>query len=253
MSTLGKVAMGIIIAKGVDKVMAGNNNIGGSGISDMLGGLMGGSNNNTSTSGTDLGSLLGGLMGGNNNTQGGSSTGGLSDLMSSLGGAQGGGGLGGLLSSLAGGGTQQSNNNNNTPDFGSLFNDALQGKEPEKVSPDDEKTAELLLRAMISAAKSDGTLDDDEQKKIADHLGEISDEEAALVQQAFQAPLDLDGLVASVPAGLEKQVYLMSLLAIDLDSKEEAVYLDKLRDGLKLSYADSNEIHDQLNAPKLYS
>ena len=249
MGTLGKVAMGIIVAKGVGKVMGGGNNSGG-GLGDMLGGLMGGGSNTGNSGAGGLGGMLGSLMGGSNNAQGGSG-GGLADLMGSLGGAQGGGGLGGLLGSLAGG--AQQGGNNGAPDFGSMFNDVLQGKEPEQVSADDEKTAELLLRAMISAAKCDGNLDEAEQKRIAEHLGDISDEEAAFVQQEFQAPLDLDGLVASVPSGLEQQVYLMSLLAIDLDSQEEAVYLYKLREGLKLSRDDSNAIHEQLNAPKLYN
>jgi len=45
----------------------------------------------------------------------------------------------------------------------------------------------------------------------------------------------------------------MSLMAIDLDSQEEAVYLDSLRKGLNLSEQASNHIHEQLGAPKLYA
>ena len=284
MGTLGKVAMGVIVAKGVGKVMGGTGGAGG-GLGGLLGGLAGGGGSagglggllggltggNNAQAGGGLGGLLGGLTGG---AQGGSQAGGLGDLLGSLtGGAQGNqasagglggllaglaggqggaaGGLGGLLSSLGGGTAPQQGSG--TPDFGSMFNDALQGKEPEQVSQSDEDNAAIMLRAMISAAKADGELDAEEQRKITEHLGDVSPEEAEFVRNELQAPLDLDGLVASVPSGLEQQVYLMSLMAIDLDSQEEAVYLDSLRNGLNISEQASNHIHEQLGAPQLYS
>lgn len=292
MGTLGKVAMGVIVAKGVGKVMGGAGG-GGGGLGGLLGGLTGGG-----ASGGGLGGLLGGLTGGNNAQAGG---GGLGGLLGGLtGGAQGGagGGLGGLLGSLTGGGAQSGNQasagglggllagltggaggaaaggaaagglggllsslggatapqqGSSTPDFGSMFNSALQGNEPEQVSQTDEQNAAILLKAMISAAKADGVLDDEEKRKITEHLGDVSEEEAAFVSNELQAPLDLNGLVASVPSGLEQQVYLMSLMAIDLDSKEEAVYLDNLRKGLNITEQASNQIHEKLGAPQLYS
>ena len=289
MGTLGKVAMGVIVAKGVGKVMGGAGGNAGGGLGGLLGGLTGGSaggagglggllsgltgGNNAQAGGGGLGGLLGGLTGG---AQGGSQAGGLGGLLAGLTGGQGGnqasaGGLGGLLAGLAGGqgggaaagglggllgslgGATAPQQGSSTPDFGSMFNDALQGKEPEQVSQTDEQNAAILLRAMISAAKADGQLDEEEKRKITEHLGDVSEEEATFVRNELQAPLDLDGLVASVPSGLEQQVYLMSLMAIDLDSKEEAVYLDSLRRGLNISEQVSNSIHEQLGAPQLYS
>jgi len=266
MGTLGKVAMGVIVAKGVGKVMGNNANTSGGGLGDMLGSLMGGNANQAgglggllgslaggnaqAGSNAGLGGLLGGILGGNTNQAGGSA-GGLGDLLAGLSGQAGGGGLGGLLGSL--GGATAANTSSSTPDFGSMFNAALQGKEPEQISQQDEDNAAILLRAMISAAKADGELDASEQQKITEHLGDVSDEEANFVQQELQAPLDLEGLIASVPSGLEQQVYLMSLMSITLDSKEEAVYLDGLRRGLNISEQASNEIHEKLGAPTLYS
>jgi len=294
MGTLGKVAMGVIVAKGVGKVMGGAGGAGG-GLGGLLGGLTGGSGassgglggllggltgggNNAQAGGGGLGGLLGGLTGGSqggaqsgglggmlgglmggNNAQAGNqaSAGGLGGLLSGLAGqGQSGaaaGGLGGLLGSLGGASAPQQQGASSPTDFGAMFNDALQGKEPEQVSDTDEQNAAVLLRAMISAAKSDGELDSEEQRKITEHLGDVSEEEAAFVRHELAAPMDLDGLVASVPSGLEQQVYLMSLMAIDLDSKEEAVYLDSLRKGLNMSEQASNHIHDQLGAPKLYA
>ena len=289
MGTLGKVAMGVIVAKGVGKVMGGAGGAGG-GLGGLLGGLAGGNSassagglggllggltgGNQQQSGGGLGGLLGGLTGGQqggaqagglggllgglmggNNAQAGGQAGGLGDLLSGLAGqgqtGAAAGGLGGLLGQL--GGATAPQQGSSTPDFGSMFNDALMGKEPEQVSQSDEENAAVLLRAMISAAKADGELDAEEQRKITEHLGEVSAEEAEFVRNELQAPLDLDGLIASVPSGLEQQTYLMSLMAIDLDSKEEAVYLDALRRGLNISEQASNSIHEQLGAPQLYS
>lgn len=240
MGTLGKVAMGVIIAKGVGKMISGSS--GGS-------------------SGGGLGGLLGGLTGG---SSGGSSSGGLGGLLGGLtGGSSSGGGLGGLLDSLGGkpgqatpygtnAATNTTNNNGGPRDFGDLFNTALQGKEPE-VNEADERNAKLMLRAMISAAKADGNLDSEEQAKITEHLQDATEEEIDFVRQELQAPVDLEGMIRDVPAGMEKQVYLMSLLGISLDTKEEAIYLDKLAQGLNISHEESNRIHDQLGAPKLYN
>ena len=291
MGTLGKVAMGVIVAKGVGKVMGGTSGSSGGGLGGLLGSLAGGGAVGTG----GLGGLLGGLTGGNSaqagngglggllgsltgSAQSGSQASGLGGLLGGLmGAAQGGnnqaspgglggllagltsgqaggtaaGGLGGLLGSL--GGATAPQQDSSTPDFGSMFNDALQGKEPEKVSQTDERNAAVLLRAMISAAKADGQLDEEEKRKITEHLVDISEEEATFVHNELSASLDLDGLVASVPNGLEQQVYLMSLMAIDLDTKEEAQYLDGLRRGLNISEQASNGIHEQLGAPQLYS
>ncbi|PID46736.1 MAG: protein YebE [Proteobacteria bacterium] len=265
MKTLGKVAMGVIMAKGVGKVLnGGNSSNAGGGLGGMLGGLMGGNNSQgglgsllgqltgggNAQSGGGLGGLLGSVLGGG---QQGGSGGGIGDLIAGLSGqgaAASTGGLGGLLSQL-GGATAPAQGGQR--DFGKMFNDALAGKEPEQVSQQDEKNAEILLRAMISATKADGELSDDEQAKITEHLGDVSAEEAEFVRNELAAPMDINGLVASVPAGLEQQVYLMSLMAITLDTKEEAVYLDSLRQGLKLSEQVCNDIHTKLGAPTLYN
>ncbi|MCK5810274.1 MAG: tellurite resistance TerB family protein [Cocleimonas sp.] len=232
MGTLGKVAMGIIVAKGMSKVMGGNSSGGG-----LLGGLLGGQGSQRQGGG-GLSDMLGGGSGG---------------LGSLLGGASG-GGLGGLLGSLAGGGAQNNaeKNNGQAKDFSSMFNDAIQGKEPE-ATPEQDQQAQIMLRAMISAAKADGHIDEDEKKKIVEHMKDVSDEDAEMVRNELQAPLDIQGLIESVPKGMEQQVYLMSLLAIDLDSKEEAVYLDFLAKGLNISHQESNQIHEKLGAPTLYN
>jgi len=237
--TLGKMAMGAIAARGVGKLMGGS-----SGLAGTLSGLLGGAGGAAALSG-----LLGGGGGQQDRGQQG---GGLGALLGGAGGQQD-GGLGGLLNSLSGGGQQeQGSSEQQSGGLGGLLNDALQGKESAQPTQDQEQQAEVMLRAMISAAKSDGEIDAEEQRKITEHLGDVSTEELELVRQIMQEPQDLPRLISSVPSGMEQQVYLMSLLAINLDSKAEAQYLDQFAKGLNINEQQCNEIHAKLGVPNLY-
>ena len=225
-STLGKVAVGIMVAKGVGKMMGGQSS--GGGLGGLLGNLMGGGSKSQNTNVDDLSSSLGGLLGGGKQSDNNAT-------------------LGGLLNSFG-----DDEQDSSSSGFGDLFNDALQGNAPEKASRSEEQTAALMLRAMISAAKCDGDLDEVEQQKLSKHLGDISPEEADFVRNELQAPLDVQSLINDVPRGMENQVYLMSLMAIDLDSKAEAQYLEQLAKGLNISQQLSNKIHTEAGAPTLY-
>jgi uncharacterized membrane protein YebE (DUF533 family) len=198
---LGKVAMGIMVAKTVGKAMGGSGGIG-----DMLGGLIGG--NKSNDSGTKQGNKL-------------------PDLMGSLG-------------------------DKNSSGLGDLLSSALSGGKVDP-TPTQEQQAEIILKAMINAAKADGQIDADEQKKITEHIGEVTPEEIEFVRNEMSAPLDVEGVIKSVPKGMEQQVYLMSLLTINLDHEKEAHYLDKLAKGLNISQQVANGIHQKVGAPQLYS
>ncbi len=249
--TLGKVALGMVVAKGVGSVL--NKGAGGGGLGGLLGGAGGAGGLGSLLGGAGgaaggLGSLLGGAQGG---AQQGGAAGGLGGLLG--GAAQGGGagGLGGLLNQLGGaaGGAGAAGG------LGGMLNSALQGEPPaEQPSQQQEETAKVLIKAMVNAAKSDGQIDQAEQEKIVSNLGEeVSEEERNFVLSEMQAPLDLQGLLSEVPAGSEQQVYLMSLMAIDLDSQAEAQYLDKLREGMGMDKEATDAIHTHLGVPKLYS
>lgn len=268
-STLGKMAVGMIVAKGVGKMMGGGNSgRQAGGLGGLLGSLAGGG---SQQQGGGLGGLLGSLTGGQQQQRGGG--GGLGDLLGSLSsgqqrgagglgglagmlggaGGQSGGGLGGLLDSLGGGSHATASGSSSSGGLGGLLNDALQGNQTAAPTNDQEQQAELMLRAMISAAKADGEIDEVEQKKIAEHLEDISPDELELVRSIMKESNDMNALVNSVPKGMEQQVYFMSLLAIDLDSKAEAEYLNQLAQGLNVSQEMSNQIHEKLGAPLLYS
>jgi hypothetical protein len=157
--------------------------------------------------------------------------GGLEDLLAGAGGA-GAGGLGGLLEAVLRG--------------------AAPTTLPEPKARQQELAAALALRAMIQAVKCDGELDKAEERKLMDQLGEAAREEVAFVNAELQRPVDVDGLARQVPNGMEEQVYLVSLMAIDLDNQREATYLAALAKALELSPQEVNGLHDRMGAPRMY-
>lgn len=111
--------------------------------------------------------------------------------------------------------------------------------------------AELLIIAMINAAKSDGRIDDKEQNEIIEQLGDVSQDEIQFLRSEFAKPLDVREFAWSVPLGMEKQIYAVSLMAIDLDQNAEAQYLRDLAHGFRMTIDECNQIHREFNAPQL--
>ncbi len=202
----------------------------GGGLADMLGGMMGGG---AAAGGGNPMDALGQMMGGGS----GGMSGGLGGLLDSLGGAAAAGAAGGAAGGLGG-----------------LLNQSFQQGEPQQ-SPTlaQEQQAALLLRAMIQAAKSDGRIDQAEKEALTAHLGEVSVEEARIVEASFAAPVDVDALANDTPKGMEAQVYMMSLLGLDLDSQAEAQYLHALAQKLGIDPQTANAIHQKMGEPALYS
>ena len=118
--------------------------------------------------------------------------------------------------------------------------------------PDDNERALVLVRAMISAAKADGRLDQQEQENILKQLHRPSPDAVRFLREEFQRAVDLRELVSSVPMGMEQQVYTMSLIAIDLDTGEEAKYMMELAESLRLPAEVREQIHQRLGAPSIY-
>ncbi|MEZ5723318.1 MAG: DUF533 domain-containing protein, partial [Paracoccaceae bacterium] len=249
--------------------MMGGTQGGAGGLGDLLGGLAGGTSRGGAAGG-GLGDLLGGLAGGT--AARGGSGGGLADILGSLaggagaggggnpldtlgqmmGGSQGGlpGGLGGLLDSLGGAAAA----GGAAGGLGGLLNQALQKGAPQETpTVAQEQQAALLLRAMIQAAKSDGRIDQAEKEALTAHLGDVTAEEARIVEASFHAPVDVDALANDTPKGMEQQVYMMSLLGLDLDSQAEAQYLHALAQKLGIDPKTANAIHQKMGEPALYS
>lgn len=131
---------------------------------------------------------------------------------------------------------------------------ALDQFKTNEAAPEADAAAGLLLRAMIMAARADGQVDDDEKAKIMDSLGEDSaPEDIAFVQAAWSAPVDIAQLAADTPAGMQMQVYAMSLMTIRPDTPAEAGYLDELAQTLGLNQQVVNALHMQMGVAPLYS
>jgi uncharacterized membrane protein YebE (DUF533 family) len=184
-----------------------------------LGGALGG--NTGRMIGSLAGSMLGGKMG-----QGAGRGGGLGGL---LGGLMGGGkgGAGGMLGGMLGGGKSD---------------EPRRLADAEAVDDLDDEHGLILISAMCSAAKSDGTVDQAEIDLITGRLGDLDADEKAFLQRELSGPVDVAALAARVPKGFEPEVYAASLLAVDSVNGAESAYLAQLASAMKLSAEDVQSI-----------
>ncbi|MBP7001962.1 tellurite resistance TerB family protein [Amaricoccus sp.] len=116
----------------------------------------------------------------------------------------------------------------------------------------DPQVEKLLVRAMIAAAKADGSIDQAEMQKIIGKIGEdgVTEEEKAFVMSELAAPVDVMALArdAGSPA-VAAQVYAASLVAVSVDSEEERAYLRALAHALGLDAATVAHLHQMTGQP----
>ncbi len=118
------------------------------------------------------------------------------------------------------------------------------------MSQNDE--ALVLVRAMINAAKSDGTISSEEQQAIVERISNPTQETINFLREEFNAPLNVRDFAWSVPLGMEQQVYTMSLASINLDTNPEASYLRDLAHGLRLEPDFCNDLHRRYGASTIF-
>jgi uncharacterized membrane protein YebE (DUF533 family) len=101
-----------------------------------------------------------------------------------------------------------------------------------------ENQAQLVLKAMINAAKADGQIDEGEVQRIIGKLGDagIDQKTRDLVLAEMNKPLDTEALVAAAKGNpqLAAQLYAASLLAIEVDSPAERAYLENFAKSMGL-------------------
>ncbi|MFM7334187.1 MAG: DUF533 domain-containing protein [Tabrizicola sp.] len=265
--TLLKVAIGVLVAKGVASLTKGASGTTGSagrgtridtgsrgGLEDMMGDVLksGRSSTTRSSDGGGLGDLLDEISGQKRaSPRATAPKGGLEDILGGLtgrgtdpggvtagwAGGRSGGGVGDLLDQVLG---DKKANAGGRP---------VSLPEPDR---EEEVSAALMLRAVIQAVKCDGELDDSERERLMQAMGDADQSEVQAVQAELSRPVDVQGLARQVPAGLEPQVYMVSLIAIDLDQRSEADYLNELAGALDLSPDQVNAIHDKAGVQRLY-
>jgi uncharacterized membrane protein YebE (DUF533 family) len=210
----------------------------GGGISDALSGLMGGGKGGIGGMLQDVLGDAGKALGSGNKL----ALGGLGALAGSLLGGGGssmkgamGGGIMAMLGSLAYSALKKSGS---APEAQEV---PVGLRQPENAQQEEEleQGAELILKAMINAAKADGQIDPSEIQRIIGKLekaGADSDARDFVISE-MSKPGDLDGIVAAAKSRpqLAAEVYAASLLAIEVDTPAERQYLQNLASGLGLS------------------
>jgi len=109
--------------------------------------------------------------------------------------------------------------------------------------------ADLILEAMVLAAKADGRLDDQELDRIQGKMAEDGldqDEMRRLVELAHGGG-NLEGLLAKIKdPQTAAEVYAASALAITVDTEAERRHLATLAERTQLDPETVNQIHDML-------
>lgn len=102
---------------------------------------------------------------------------------------------------------------------------------------DQQSLGRNLLRAMIAAAKADGHIDAQEQANIFAQMDKMAldSDDKAFVMDELRKPLDVDAVALAARTPEEAaELYVASLLAIDVDNPSERGYLDLLAARLRL-------------------
>ena len=204
-------------------------------LGQMLGGQQPGQTSRTGTGG--LGGVIGEVLGSLGSNK--AALGGLGALAGALlgggkdsaRGAIGGGGLA-MLASIALSALQKAGQ---SP--GSTPRALLEPKAPQDMDALDHD-AEIIVKAMINAAKADGSIDATELQKIVGKLQEngLTEEEKVFFMTEANKPMDIDAVIASArgEADMAAQIYAASLLAIEVDTPAEQEYMKRLAAGLGL-------------------
>jgi len=105
---------------------------------------------------------------------------------------------------------------------------ALQGAQAQEDDAVLEQKAQLVIKGMLNAAKSDGQVSADEVLRITNRLKEAgmdADTESWIMAE-LRHPLDLDAFVTEIPdQQTAAEIYAASLLAVEVDTEEERSYL----------------------------
>ena len=110
-----------------------------------------------------------------------------------------------------------------------------------------------LVRAMIAAARSDGKLDAQESQAIYQRIESIglAPENQALLVAEMGRPVDMDSIIdCASSVELAAEIYIASLLAIDVDTAAEHSYLAMLAARLNLPPELATELRNQVAAQK---
>jgi len=201
-----------------------------------------------------LGGLLGGLLGAGAASSGGGGAGGLGGLLGGL--------LGGGMSGRLGGGSAQGRTGGTNyamlASLGMMAFQAYQAWQRQQASapqqtsvaqepprtvdllagPEVEQHSHAILRALIAAAKADGTIDEREQALISKEIDRHADDPdlQAWLKAEVTKPLDAAEVAQAAvdETGMAAEMYLASVLLVDDQQEAERSYLDELAAALNI-------------------
>ena len=117
-----------------------------------------------------------------------------------------------------------------------------------------DRNSGLVLRAMINAAKADGTIDPREISSLVGRIRESGAGSDALefLQQEMAKPMETEALVEASrdQPELAAELYAASLLAIEVDTAAEKDYLARLASDLGLEPAVTDSLHKSVGLQK---
>ncbi len=99
------------------------------------------------------------------------------------------------------------------------------------------KRSQVLLKAMVAAAKADGHVNNKEITAIEEQIKKLglSPEVAALLQAEINKPLDVKEVAAlAEDQAMASEIYLVSAVVTDKENSMEKAYLGELAQALKL-------------------
>lgn len=111
-----------------------------------------------------------------------------------------------------------------------------------------EKRSETLIQAMISAARADGHVDDDEMNLITQQINNLGLEQdvTRFLLSEMGKPVDVNRIAALADTPeTAAEIYIASAMVVDMDDSTERAYLDNLAQALNLDA----ELVAQLEAP----
>lgn len=253
--------LGAVVQSGMSRSSGDRmkNAMGGGNLLENLSGMLG--RQQSAGSGGGLGSILSQTLGKGGGAAGGGLGGVLGNVLNDAERVTGGrqnlalGGLGALAGAILGGGGKSIGGavgGGLMALLGAMAYQALksEGRKPEVplglVEPQSqaeqqllEQQSEIVLKAMINAAKADGQIDPSEVQRITGKLQESGADRDAqqYVMTEMLKPMDTASVVAATQGQptLAAEVYAASLLAIEVDTPAEKEYLDRLSGDLGLS------------------
>ena len=119
-------------------------------------------------------------------------------------------------------------------------------------APQANERSMAIIKAMIGAAKADGSLDETEKAIITEKINssDLNESASEILTSELLTPLDVDAIAATADSPeAAVEIYLASLLVTDKANADEKDYLEKLSTALKLDSRLVADLEAQAFAP----